>query len=759
MIQMNLFSKTMRKRLPLSNVYYLSFMFFIVIPILIVLLVALLVLNQQFKTQAVENIKRAQETVITELKSDIDIMSMRLSHLIYTNNNEMLAYAAETDTEDGNRRYEYEQKLQQTGNLALEPVKDIVSVGFYMKNGKSTYIKNDINRSIPEIQETKWYQEALSKVNTVTLGSYDILSINDLYKGGKKDMLILVYALAPDVTTDRSQKIEMVAFYQATDAADRIKGYNRDYFSGNNKLGITQISNDAGEIVFSTTEEMDLDFTRAAYTCVSTPIELNGTTWYIESYIKTGELTSEYWDNAILILCAAVLILVLAGHFSRYFLRSIVKPVEEISRGLRQVEEGNLEVHIAASGQFEVRNMIHQFNAMVRRLKVLIDEYEEKVKSIKVKPEDYLASMLKGELTPEEVEQRTSDFFKEQYAILGFHIENYKTKESEVENATKIVVSFERNPRFASRCTTFIESPSLFFVYYRINEEDYVQKAAKMAEELQRSASREFGVDVTVCIGEADIGSANFMHNVREIRAKMPFRHLGGVNTLIDLNSHKEEREEILRLSENYIKLANALYIADEKNVVQEKEMLLNSFNEGILDEMKIRGCAVILAIGNRFSGDGESFSDIFGQSYNYLNKIGRIEESRGLKLWFSNYFAWIMEYSASRLNATETDVIIKAKHFMTAHYEDAGLSLTRVAEYVGLNEKYFTNRFTKETGETFSAYLTELRMQKAKELLKTTTFKIYEIAEMVGYNNVEHFNRMFKKLNGVSPVQFRKNT
>lgn len=61
------------------------------------------------------------------------------------------------------------------------------------------------------------------------------------------------------------------------------------------------------------------------------------------------------------------------------------------------------------------------------------------------------------------------------------------------------------------------------------------------------------------------------------------------------------------------------------------------------------------------------------------------------------------------------------------------------------LNGKYFTNRFTKETGEIFSSYLTGLRMQKAKELLKTTTFRIYEISEMVGYHSVEHFNRTFK--------------
>lgn len=54
----------------------------------------------------------------------------------------------------------------------------------------------------------------------------------------------------------------------------------------------------------------------------------------------------------------------LAGYYSGYFLKSIVNPITEIDGGLKQVEEGNLEVHISPQGQFEIRNVIHQFNAM-----------------------------------------------------------------------------------------------------------------------------------------------------------------------------------------------------------------------------------------------------------------------------------------------------------------------------------------------------------------------------------------------------------
>lgn len=702
--------KQKMKMLPLKTIYNMLFLLFIMIPILIVLLVSLLILNQQFKNQAMENIEQAQETVIAELLSDISVISMRLSHLIYTNNNEILVYAAGTDTAQWEKRYENEQKLAQAGNLALEPVKDIVSVGFYMKSGRETYIKNDVRRSGEEIKQTKWYQAALENPNKVFVGSYDTNSPNDLFTGGKKDMLILVFALAPDVTTDRSQKIEMVTFYHSTAAAERIRKYNTDYLAGKNKLGIAQITDEEGQVIFSTQEEENVQITEDEYTCVRTPIEFNNTIWYIESYIKTSQLTADYWKNAVFILLAAVVILALAAYFSRYFW-----------------------------------------------LNALIEEYEDRVRSAKRAPKDYLAAMLKEEMTPEEVNTSFAEFFAERYAVLGFFVYGYQGEEDEVKGASRLTYSFERNPRFASRCLLYMERSDFFFIFYRITEEDYVSGAKKMVQDLQKAAKAEFGAGIFALIGHEAFGCGDFKYRIEDIRNKMCLRHLRGECAVIDVSEESSQWEKIISLSREYERLAGALYIADEKNMVEEKERLFELFHNHDMGELYQLACAVVLAIGNRFSEDNSNFTEVFGKQYDYVGKFRHIEDIRSLKIWLTNYFAWIMDYSASKLKVSETDMVVRAKRYIAAHYEEAELTLGKVAEYVGLNEKYFTNRFTKEAGENFSSYLTGLRMQKARELLKTTSFKVYEIAEMTGYQNAEHFNRMFKKINGISPSQYRK--
>jgi two-component system, response regulator YesN len=63
---------------------------------------------------------------------------------------------------------------------------------------------------------------------------------------------------------------------------------------------------------------------------------------------------------------------------------------------------------------------------------------------------------------------------------------------------------------------------------------------------------------------------------------------------------------------------------------------------------------------------------------------------------------------------------------------------------------------FKQEVGETFIDYITRTRIERAKELLKISHYKAYEISFMVGYNNPTYFSTTFKKLTGCSPTEFR---
>ena len=79
------------------------------------------------------------------------------------------------------------------------------------------------------------------------------------------------------------------------------------------------------------------------------------------------------------------------------------------------------------------------------------------------------------------------------------------------------------------------------------------------------------------------------------------------------------------------------------------------------------------------------------------------------------------------------------------------------VSSAVGFNATYFSALFKKETGQNFMDYLTELRINKSKELLYVDSLSIQDVAEMVGYRDMKYFSRLFKKVTGVSPSDYKK--
>jgi AraC-like DNA-binding protein len=99
-----------------------------------------------------------------------------------------------------------------------------------------------------------------------------------------------------------------------------------------------------------------------------------------------------------------------------------------------------------------------------------------------------------------------------------------------------------------------------------------------------------------------------------------------------------------------------------------------------------------------------------------------------------------------------ESRIIVLAKRFIRESFADPELSLAGVADKAGVSKNHLSWEFARETGETLTEYVARVRIEEAKRLFSTTRLKVYEVAERVGFQNVEHFSRVFKKVVGTSP-------
>ena len=100
--------------------------------------------------------------------------------------------------------------------------------------------------------------------------------------------------------------------------------------------------------------------------------------------------------------------------------------------------------------------------------------------------------------------------------------------------------------------------------------------------------------------------------------------------------------------------------------------------------------------------------------------------------------------------------MIERACEYINQHYTNEDISLNDVAAYVNFSPSHFSSVFSRETGKSFIRYLTDLRMNKARELLKCTDLRCSDISIAVGYKDPHYFSYILKKIHNCSPTQYR---
>ena len=133
-----------------------------------------------------------------------------------------------------------------------------------------------------------------------------------------------------------------------------------------------------------------------------------------------------------------------------------------------------------------------------------------------------------------------------------------------------------------------------------------------------------------------------------------------------------------------------------------------------------------------------------------FLGTAGQARE------YIKNLFGAVIELREQGMERRYDNLIQHAKAHIEDNYNHEDISLNMVASEVNLSSSHFSTVFGQETGVTFVEYLTKVRMDKAKQLLRTTGTKTTEIAFEVGFRDAHYFSNLFKKTQGCTPREYR---
>lgn len=148
--------------------------------------------------------------------------------------------------------------------------------------------------------------------------------------------------------------------------------------------------------------------------------------------------------------------------------------------------------------------------------------------------------------------------------------------------------------------------------------------------------------------------------------------------------------------------------------------------------------------------------NEVLTDSYCTYYELFHLENLGEVQSWLLSLEKDLTNFITAEKAKNYPNIITQAKQYIKENYTQ-DISLPEVSAVVSLTPSYFSTVFKQQVGISFSEYLTQHRLTKAKELLMFTDKKVYEISHMVGYPNHYYFNRLFKRVVGLTPLDYRK--
>lgn len=205
--------------------------------------------------------------------------------------------------------------------------------------------------------------------------------------------------------------------------------------------------------------------------------------------------------------------------------------------------------------------------------------------------------------------------------------------------------------------------------------------------------------------------------------------------------------------------LVSKVKLDDQKAATRVlRELLADIFIAGAanLPSIKARVLELLVVISRACAEAGAEFSHILEINSDFLQEISSVSTIEEIDLGAVQALEKYMKAVQRNNKVKNHQIINKIKEYIRSHF-DQGLTLEEIAESVYLSPYYISRIFKEEQGITVMDYLTKVRIEEAKKLLRNPRYNIDEISGKLGYSDPSYFSKVFRRYEGLSPSQFRQ--
>lgn len=422
----------------------------------------------------------------------------------------------------------------------------------------------------------------------------------------------------------------------------------------------------------------------------------------------------------------------------------VLKPVnaEELSKILARVKE-TLDSEIAQR----------------RNIAQLTDSYQ---KSLPLMREKFLNELLRGPMDPADVEKQMERFGVSvrdgRYKAVAVCEVDIKSGEKPALSPELLPVSLRQmvDDQLRGQCHREIFLSMNDLIVVTAWDADPVERLMSLLGEVCAECRRVLGVTVTIGLGRPKEKTEGLYESYAEAREAAEYKATTGAGKVIYIQDMERlERTSVEADVHREQQLLSAIKFGSREQIEGLVDLLLYETSNSLSTQARVVGIlGILLPIIQRY-GLGEA--DMLGKQDAWLPMLAEHTPKERLRDWLLSVCQRMSGCLDQRRISTAKRLVEEAERYIRESYHEKDLSVDRLCDHLHISQSYFSTIFKQETGHSYVQYLTDVRMEHAVELLRTTDDKTYLVAEKVGYDEPNYFSYVFKKRFGVSPSQFRK--
>ncbi|MCI9155555.1 MAG: helix-turn-helix domain-containing protein, partial [Lawsonibacter sp.] len=398
-----------------------------------------------------------------------------------------------------------------------------------------------------------------------------------------------------------------------------------------------------------------------------------------------------------------------------------------------------------------------------RDMETLRRRYEE---SLPVLRELFYTRLLSGQLRPDQVQERAARYEIElpqgmwTAALVHADLTGEAGDAGRDELLLLSVKSFLEEHFSLEGCRAWVvlygDTAALLV---RLSGEDRLYPLLEELERLSLLSRSYLGIPLAAGVGLPCQGPEELHRSVEGARSALDYRALTGGGRVIYINDLEPQSSAVLSFEEED---QRALSAAVKLGTPEQVERVVRGLMERLsqtglsLSQCHLFLLEVVTCLVRLTRSGGVAVEEVFGSNFTGAVSISDFSSLEELGRWLGERCLKLHELLGRQRTDSAWRMVEQAKEYIAGHYTDEQLSVESLCAHIHLSPTYFSTLFKREVGLSFTAYVTQVRMDEAARLLRETDEKTYRIAEKTGYSDPNYFSYVFKRRYGVSPSKFR---